>query len=135
MKIIDVFIRSYYNIERGESIRKLDGALSTVNGLLTLNVCSILYYIRGVFVNLGGINLFHNISIPLVVISEMVMCGIVGCFSIRILKRKYLNKGSYMRIIKTNVTKFCSVLIVAIHFILTIYLLLHSLNYLFNLGQ
>ena len=130
MKIIDILIRSYYDRERGDGIRKLEMTLSTANGFLTINVCSLLFYPIAILIKWGKVNVFYSDSIYMLVISEMVLGLIVWYFSLRILEREYLNKKGYSRILKICLPKLLGKLIVVIHVILSISLLLYSMSFL-----
>lgn len=123
MKIIDIIIRSFLYISRGESIKHLYRTILAVNILFSANVCTLLYYLIGPRLTTCGI--FYNYQITVLVVSLTVWF-----YLLRFLERKYLNKRGYSRILSTYVPKVVGILIVIVHYIFSVYWLVESLRYL-----
>jgi|GEM_PF-1638189 hypothetical protein len=127
MKIIDVIIKSYCYIAKNSGIRNLDAAISAANVLLTFNSSSLIIYIIGLCIKVTSINIFYNGSVWPLVILVMIIGGVVYIISLRTLERAYLNKRGYSRILNTRVPKVLGIIIVFVHYFLSIGVFFYSL--------
>jgi len=78
MKIIDIIVRSFYDIaRRGKGIRKLDTAITATNFFFTFNEESLFNYFAGSYISNGKISIFYtDSSIPLIML-EVISGGIL----------------------------------------------------------
>lgn len=123
MKIIDVIIKSFFYISRGKSIKHLYRTIIAANILFSFNVCSLLSFTIGP--RLTTMDILYNDKITVIVV-----CGVVWCSLLLFLEREYLNKAGYSRILNMYVPKIVSVLIVIVHYVLSVFLFVQSLHYL-----
>ena len=131
MKIIDIIVRSFYDIaRRGEGIRRLDTAIIVTNFFFTFNEESLFNYFAGSYISNGKISIFYtDSSIPLIML-EVISGSIIWYFTLRTLEYEYLNKRGYTRIMNTHVPKVLGILIVIVHYLISIFLFFYTLSFL-----
>lgn len=121
MKIIDIIVRSFYNIaRRGKGIRKLDTAITATNFFFMFNEMTLFNYLIGSY--------FSFIVIHYVIYA--LIGGIMGYFTLRTLEREYLNKQGYTRILNTHIPKVLDIVILIVYYFATIFLFFYSLSFL-----
>jgi len=121
MKIIDIIVRSFYDIaRRGEGIRRLDTAIIVTNFFFMFNEMTLFNYLIGSY--------FSFIVIHYVIYA--LIGGIMGYFTLRTLEREYLNKQGYTRILNTHIPKVLGIVILIVYYFATIFLFFYSLSFL-----
>lgn len=125
-KIIDIIICSYRYVAKDKGIRNLYAAITIANIFFTLNEVAIFQYLEGQLVRKLALEISTSIQINI----GLIFCAIVWYFTLRALDREYLNKRGYTRILNTHIPKALGILIVIVHYLVSVFFVVYSFSFL-----